>query len=123
MKKKKCLKKQYLCLPKHLAINSANLTNNWEIFIDNLNNFIKSHAKSIRRVEDKLIGYWFIKYHEEMTNRPIQNKLMFFLWDNVFARDKKPLRELLEVEEKELITFGDFALRVEDFIAEINKKK
>jgi len=107
---------------KQLANKEADI-NNWERFIDNLNNFIKSHAKSIRKVEDKLIGYWFIKYHEEMTNRPIQNKLMFFLWDNVFARDKKPLRELLEVEEKELITFGDFTLRVEDFIAEINKKK
>ena len=91
----------------------------WESFIDNLNSFIKSNSKSIRKVEDKLIGYWFIKYKKGMTNKPIQNKLMFFLWDNVFARDKKPLRELLGVEGTELITFGDFVLKVDKFIEQI----
>jgi len=101
-----------------LALISANI-NDWESFIDNLNSFIKSNSKSIRKVEDKLIGYWFIKYKEGMTKKPIQNKLMFFLWDNVFARDKKPLRELLEVEDKELITFGDFVLKVDKFIEQI----
>jgi len=92
----------------------------WKEFINKLNNFIKSHSKSIRRVEDKLIGYWFVKYSEDMTNEAIQNKLMFFLWDNVFARDKKPLLELLE--EDTLITFGDFTLKVETFIEKIKEQ-
>jgi 5-methylcytosine-specific restriction endonuclease McrBC GTP-binding regulatory subunit McrB len=103
---------------KDLASNSANI-DDWRKFIDNLNSFIKSNSKSIRKVEDKLIGYWFIKNHEEMTNRPIQNKLMFFLWDNVFARDKKPLKELLGKKDNELITFGDFTLQVNNFIEKI----
>ena len=93
----------------------------WKDFINKLNSFIKSHSKSIRRVEDKLIGYWFVKYSEDMTNEAIQNKLMFFLWDNVFARDKKPLLELLE--DDTLITFGDFTLKVETFIEKIKKIK
>jgi len=92
----------------------------WKKFINKLNSFIKSHSKSIRRVEDKLIGYWFVKYSEDMTNEAIQNKLMFFLWDNVFARDKKPLLELLE--EDTLITFGDFTLKVETFIEKIKEQ-
>lgn len=102
-----------------LANNKPEITNfeDWKDFIDQVNNFIKSHSKSIRRVEDKLIGYWFVKYHEEMTNEAIQNKLMFFLWDNVFARDKKPLRDL--IGDDTLITFGDFTLTVETFIEKI----
>ena len=95
----------------------------YKSFIDKLNSFIKSQSKSIRRVEDKLIGYYFIKYQDEMTNEAIQNKLMFFLWDNVFARDKKPLRELLELKEEDLITFGDFTRQVELFKTKIEKYK
>ena len=105
---------------KELADKKAEIEE-WKEFINKLNSFIKSHSKSIRRVEDKLIGYWFIKYHEDMTNKAIQNKLMFFLWDNVFSRDKKPLRELLGVEDSELITFGDFTLQVETFIEKIKE--
>lgn len=36
----------------------------------------------------------------------IQNKLMFFLWDNVFSRNRVSLCVLLG---KEVKTFGDFA--------------
>lgn len=42
----------------------------------------------------------------------IRNKLMFFLWDNVFARDKEPLFELLRrggMQGEVPRTFGDFA--------------
>jgi uncharacterized FlaG/YvyC family protein len=104
-----------------LAKKSAGLEDETEYrdFIDKLNKFIKSQSKSIRRVEDKLIGYWFIKYEEDMTNEAIQNKLMFFLWDNVFARDKQPLKILLD--DIELITFGDFTLQVESFISKIKE--
>jgi len=94
----------------------------YKSFIDKLNNWIKSQAKTIRRVEDKLIGYYFIKYQDKMTNEAIQNKLMFFLWDNVFTRDKKPLKTLLG-GDIELITFGDFTRQVEPFIEAIKAYK
>ena len=59
---------------------------------------------------------------DEIQKSSIQNKLMFFLWDSVFNRDKKPLVKLLfdENTENELITFGDFAKEVDLFIEKIN---
>ncbi|MTJ08600.1 MULTISPECIES: restriction endonuclease [unclassified Anabaena] len=78
----------------------------WKKLQTKLNNFIKSHHASIRGIEDKQIGYYFIK--EPITSEQIQNKLMFFLWDSVFNRDKKPLVELLKVTKDNLVTFGDF---------------
>ncbi|CCQ69140.1 hypothetical protein CWATWH0402_3768 [Crocosphaera watsonii WH 0402] len=33
---------------------------------------------------------------------------MFFMWDSVFNRDKKPLVNLLQVNKDKLVTFGDF---------------
>ena len=47
---------------------------------------------------------------------------MFFLWDSVFNRDKKPLNKLIygETEIERLITFGDFAKEVKVFIENIN---
>lgn len=80
--------------------------NDWRKLIKNLNGFIKSHHASVRGIEDKQIGYYFIK--QPVTTEQIQNKLMFFLWDSVFNRDKKPLVELLEVTRDDLVTFGDF---------------
>ena len=47
---------------------------------------------------------------------------MFFIWDSVFSRDKKPLLDLLEADKNELVTFGDFALRVKDFIKAIQRQ-
>ncbi len=47
-----------------------------------------------------------------ITHAAIQNKLMFFLWDNVFSRDREPLHKLLKdngsTDEKHR-TFGAFA--------------
>ncbi|MEH2083808.1 MAG: restriction endonuclease [Nostoc sp.] len=80
--------------------------NEWKKLIKKLNNFIKSHHASIRGIEDKQIGYYFIK--QPVTAEQIQNKLMFFLWDSVFNRDKKPLVDLLKVTKDNLVTFGDF---------------
>ncbi|GAW87510.1 conserved hypothetical protein [Bathymodiolus platifrons methanotrophic gill symbiont] len=98
----------------------------WHNFIQNINFFIKSNHKSIRGIEDKQIGYFFIK-DDEIKNACIQNKLMFFLWDSVFNRDKKPLINLLYGENtkyhNELITFGDFAKQVDNFIKKINSFK
>ncbi|MCX7074526.1 MAG: AAA family ATPase [Methylococcales bacterium] len=93
----------------------------WQAFVSKLNAFIKSNHKSIRGIEDKQIGHFFIT-DDEIQKSSIQNKLMFFLWDSVFNRDKKPLVKLLfdENTENELITFGDFAKEVDLFIEKIN---
>jgi 5-methylcytosine-specific restriction endonuclease McrBC GTP-binding regulatory subunit McrB len=89
----------------------------WKKLIKNLNGFIKSHHTSIRGIEDKQIGYYFIK--QPVTAEQIQNKLMFFLWDSVFNRDKKPLVDLLKVTRDELVTFGDFTKLHNEFITNI----
>jgi 5-methylcytosine-specific restriction endonuclease McrBC GTP-binding regulatory subunit McrB len=93
--------------------------NEWKKLIEKLNSFIKQHHGSIRGIEDKQIGYYFIK--QPVTAEQIQNKLMFFVWDSVFNRDKEPLRNLLTVEKKELVTFGDFTKLHNEFIEKIMK--
>lgn len=94
----------------------------WLIFIKKLNTFIKSHHASVRGIEDKQVGRYFIKATKEkpVTAQQIQNKLMFFLWDSVFNRDKKPLVELLEVNKNELVTFGDFTKLHNEFVKNIH---
>lgn len=101
-----------------VAFNSRN---DWNIFIKNLNDFIKSNHKSIRGIEDKQIGTYFIQGNK-ILNSDIQSKVMFFLWDSVFSRDKTPLRELLKLKTESLITFGDFAKHVSNFITTINNR-
>ena len=95
--------------------------NAWNLFIKKLNNFIKSNHKSIRGIEDKQIGNYFIQ-DDKISNSDIQSKLMFFIWDSVFSRDKKPLKELLNLEDDSLITFGDFSFHVDSFIKAINNR-
>ncbi len=94
----------------------------WERFVDKLNAFIKSNHKYIRGIEDKQVGRFFIN-DSVVSKVAIQNKLMFFIWDNVFARDKKPINDLLygdSLKSVRLITFGDFAKEVDLFINRIN---
>jgi 5-methylcytosine-specific restriction protein B len=63
----------------------------WAYYIIGVNEFIKSNYQSIRRIEDKQIGWWFIKPEDgKVEIQQVRDKLMFYLWDNVFARDKKP---------------------------------
>jgi 5-methylcytosine-specific restriction protein B len=98
----------------------------WINFVSKLNAFIKSNHKSIRGIEDKQIGHFFIT-DDVIQKSSIQNKLMFFLWDSVFNRDKKPLIDLLfgkdtKHDELPLITFGDFATQVDLFINKINER-
>jgi len=99
-----------------------NTRTEWEEFVKKLNGFIKTNHKYIRGIEDKQIGFWFIK-DEQIEKSTIQNKLMFFIWDNVFSRDKKPLIELIYGEKSKyhdkLITFGDFAKQVDLFIEKV----
>jgi len=98
----------------------------WQDFVKKLNIFIKQNHHHIRGIEDKQVGYYFIQ-GESIKTSSIQNKLMFFLWDSVFSRDKKPLIKLLYGEHKkehgELITFGDFTKQVELFIDKIKNYK
>ncbi|AFY58820.1 hypothetical protein Riv7116_6491 [Rivularia sp. PCC 7116] len=80
-----------------------------------INEFIKSNHKSIRNIEDKQIGWWFINLQSEtLSLDQIKDKLMFYLWDSVFARDKKPLIKLIEENFSDnhanLITYADFLI-------------
>ena len=92
----------------------------WVGFVNNLNEFLCNQHNHIRKVEDKQIGYYFIKAEDgKIPVDQIKNKLMFFLWDSVFARSKKPLEDLPEFTDKKLITFGDFCDQYETFITKI----
>lgn len=92
----------------------------WCNFVDKLNFFIRSKYKVIRKIEDKQIGYRFIN-EPDITEVQIKNKLMFFVWDSVFNNNKKPLVELLDVAESELVTFGQFTkeTQVKNFVTKI----
>lgn len=79
----------------------------WSDFVDRLNGFIRSHYKTVRKIEDKQIGYFFIN-EQEINHEHIKNKLMFFVWDSVFNTNRKPLTDLLEMNERDLVTFGQF---------------
>ncbi len=89
----------------------------WNDFSNKLNSYIKCNSKHIRKVEDKLIGKYFIK--APCCYSTIQSKLMFFLWDSVFSQDKQPLKKLLGGVD--LITFGDFANKVTEFVSKIKE--
>jgi len=94
----------------------------WSSFRAKLNNFLKSNGTSIRRLEDKLLGPRFIKgtgadANKEMNPRDLA-KVMFHLWDSVFARDKKPLEKKLG--NANLNTFGDFVKAANTFVSAVN---
>ena len=102
----------------------------WQEMVDAINVFIKSHSDKIRRVEDKQLGYYFIK-GDSISHEAIRNKLMFFLWDSVFSNEKKPLLELINssplraaspISKNELITFGDFVRFYEEFYTAIESR-
>ena len=78
---------------------------NWRKFVVKINQFILGNHLLIRGVEDKQIGYWFIP-HIPITKGQIQNKLMFYLWDSVFRRDKEPLRSIVQTP---FSRFGHFS--------------
>lgn len=92
----------------------------WVEFVDSLNEFLKFNHGQIRKIEDKQIGYYFIK-DDIISDEKIKNKLMFFLWDSVFSTDKKPLVKLLRPYD--LITFGDFAEQSIAFCKAITEKQ
>jgi 5-methylcytosine-specific restriction endonuclease McrBC GTP-binding regulatory subunit McrB len=101
----------------------------WKKFVKAVNSFLKGHSDKIRKIEDKQIGYYFIK-SRPIKPEEIRNKLMFFLWDSVFSNDKKPLLELVnearveddKIDRKQFVTFGDFVSFFKDFYRAIEKR-
>ncbi|WP_271251713.1 AAA family ATPase [Pseudanabaena sp. Chao 1811] len=94
----------------------------WENYILGINIFIKSNYQSIRRIEDKQIGLWFIKPVNNTVNlQQVKDKLMFYLWDSVFARDKKPLENLLSTENRpvKLTQYSDFLCLTDEFMDKV----
>ncbi|RUP35406.1 MAG: AAA family ATPase [Curvibacter sp.] len=55
----------------------------------------------------------------EIDRSAIAGKLMLYLWDNVFDRDKSPLATLLGIESRLLRTFGQFTDLVDEFIERV----
>lgn len=95
----------------------------WAEFIVKLNEFIRSHHQSIRRIEDKQIGWWFIKPIDgKISFQQVKDKLLFYLWDTVFAKDRRPLEEKLSkvLGHGRLVTFADFANHAEAFLSDIS---
>jgi 5-methylcytosine-specific restriction enzyme B len=109
----------------HINIDTAT----WESFVRTLNSFLKDHADNIRKIEDKQIGYYFIK-SRPVNPEEIRNKLMFFLWDSVFNNDKKPLLKLVnevrgeenKIDRKQFVTFGDFVSFFPEFFKAIENR-
>jgi 5-methylcytosine-specific restriction endonuclease McrBC GTP-binding regulatory subunit McrB len=107
----------------YLTINDQQKVK-WAYYIIGINEFIKSNYQSIRRIEDKQIGWWFIKPEDgKVEIQQVRDKLMFYLWDSVFARDKKPLESLLSTESKsiKLTQYSDFLDLIDDFMEKIYK--
>ena len=92
----------------------------WCEFVDKLNSFFKKNVKIIQKIEDKQIGYWFIKSKKDsISYDDIKNKLMFFVWDTVFSRNKSVLSDLLGINLDQLTTFGDFCEYERQFVENI----
>jgi len=92
---------------------------NWYRCLVGINEFIKSQHQSIRRIEDKQIGWWFIKPDEgRVSLEQVKDKVMFYLWDSVFARDKRPLVQIFteSLNQINLTTYADFVRYAEEFI-------
>lgn len=99
----------------------------WKKLVKSLNSFLKSKHEVIRGIEDKQVGYYFIKSWNKgglVNEDEIQSKLMFFVWDSVFQRDKRPLLELInevrsehqKLTRADLVTFGDFCHYHNEFV-------
>jgi len=94
----------------------------WLYYIVGINELIKSNHQVIRRIEDKQIGWWFIKPENGKVDLDqVKDKLMFYLWDSVFARDKRPLEQFLSTPNKtiKLTAYSDFLSLMEGFLGKV----
>lgn len=95
----------------------------WPYCIFGINQLIKSNHQVIRRIEDKQIGWWFIKPENgQVELSQVKDKLMFYLWDSVFARDKRPLEQFLSTPNKpsvKLTGYSDFIDLTEEFMLKV----
>ena len=95
----------------------------WYFYIVGINELIRSNYQTIRRIEDKLIGWWFIKpENDKVELQQVKDKLMFYLWDSVFARDKKPLEIFFTDDENlpvKLVLYSDFLALTETFVNKV----
>src|SRR4028118_201456 len=100
----------------------------WSHYIVGINELIKSNHQVIRRIEDKQIGWWFIKPQDDKVDiEEVKDKLMFYLWDSVFARDKRPIEEFLSDSDNavKLTAYSDFPDLMQEFmrkVGELGKK-
>lgn len=80
----------------------------WVAFVDALNTWLRENGDRIRKVEDKLLGYWFCKHDNGVIDGPdVADKVCFHLWDSVFPRGRDVLEAKLGLEKGGLLTFGD----------------
>jgi 5-methylcytosine-specific restriction endonuclease McrBC GTP-binding regulatory subunit McrB len=96
----------------------------WSHYIVGINELIKLNCQVIRRIEDKQIGWWFIKPEDGKVDlRQVKDKLMFYLWDSVFARDKRPLEQFLSTETGsiKLALYSDFLDLTQQFMEKVYK--
>lgn len=122
------LEQDYDSIPKEIQEVTLVLDNgsklDWYICVIGMNEFIKSNYQTIRRLEDKQIGWWFIRpQNQEIQIQQIKDKIMFYLWDSVFARDKKPLETLLlKALSKEIksITYTNFVEYTDEFLTYVS---
>ncbi|MEP0884658.1 AAA family ATPase [Trichocoleus sp. ST-U3] len=95
---------------------------NWSYYIIGINEFIKLNSQVIRRIEDKQIGWWFIKPEDNQVDLgQVTDKLMFYLWDSVFARDKRPLEQFLSTDTNsvKLALYSDFLDFTQQFMEKV----
>jgi len=95
----------------------------WLYYLLGINELIKSNHQVIGRIEDKQIGWWFIKPENGKVDLDqVKDKLMFYLWDSVFARDKRPLEQFLSTPNKQpikLTVYSDFLSLTKNFMEKV----
>jgi hypothetical protein len=97
----------------------------WSQYIVGINELIKSNHQVIRRIEDKQIGWWFIKPEDDKVDlEQVKDKLMFYLWDSVFARDKRPIEQFLwpQDKDKKLTGYSDFLDLMQEFMRKVGER-
>jgi 5-methylcytosine-specific restriction enzyme B len=105
-----------------LILDDVPMDLDWYRCIVGVNEFLKLHHKIIRRIEDKQIGWWFIKPTDErVTIEQVKDKLMFYLWDSVFVRNKQSLVKFIEDKLNKnnvnnLATYADFLIYTEELL-------